>query len=743
MTITTETRGTMQPSTTRPVTFRCRDDLVVSAIRVGQSLSTIIKDPVSLRYVRLSPEQAATLRNLNGERSLQEVREILQAGFPATHITLGDVQTLVLELQEQGLLVNQRLNQGEKLLARQRETRWKQFWQTVGNPLFVRLPGWDPDHWLTRIDRWCGWIFSVPALIISGLLVAISSLFVLLHVHEIQQRLPEFEQFFGWPNLLLLWVALAATKVLHEFGHGVACKHFGGECHAMGVALMVLSPTLYCDVTDSWTLNNKWQRIMIAAAGMYVETLLAAIAILVWYFTQPGVLHYLALNVFFISTVTTVIFNANPLLRYDGYYMLSDYLEIPNLQSRGSRVFTQSLTQWLFDAEPPHDPFQPATGRGWFLTYAIASTVYRWMVLCGVLLFLYTVLKPYRLQSLGVLAAVGSLSGIVGHMLRSLVKLLQTPRQTPLSRLRVGALFALLAVGGTGSLLIPIPWYQSAACYVEPVGVQHVYNPVPGLLDQLDVIPGAAVQREQPLLSLSSPELSDRAAELEVEIAAQNVELQLCRETGDPESLEVARQRLHSLQEQSGEIARQRERLKIIAPVAGRVIEAPAVPAALTVTSDRRLPRWSGTVLEPQHRGAELPAGTHLCSIAPERGFQAILLIEQAGLVDLRAGERVRVKFDAFPGRVFSGTVQEFARQQRETVPLTMSRKTGGPFPTVTDPAGAETLVEPVYEATVTLDPTADVLKSGLRGSARCIVSRRTLFEWIARACWTTFNFRL
>ncbi len=150
-----------------------------------------------------------------------------------------------------------------------------------------------------------------------------------------QNKLPAFEEFFAAKNWIWLAIVMALTKVFHEFGHGLACKKFGGQCHEMGVMLLVLTPCLYANVSDSWLLPSKWKRAFIAAAGMYVELVLASVAVFVWWFSQPGMINQLALNIVFISSVSTILFNANPLLRYDGYYILSDLLEIPNLRSKG------------------------------------------------------------------------------------------------------------------------------------------------------------------------------------------------------------------------------------------------------------------------------------------------------------------------------------------------------------------------------------------------------------------------
>src|SRR5690606_19448937 len=156
---------------------------------------------------------------------------------------------------------------------------------------------------------------------------------------------------------------------------------------------------LYCDVTDSWMLKNKWKRIAIAAAGMYIEVVLSAVALYVWFFTNDGLVRMLALNVFLITTITTVIFNMNPLMRFDGYYIVSDFLEIPNLRQKADKLLRDKFGWYCLGIEPRHDPFMPETGVFGFVSFAIAAWAYRWFVMFGIALFLYTWLKPYQLQS--------------------------------------------------------------------------------------------------------------------------------------------------------------------------------------------------------------------------------------------------------------------------------------------------------------------------------------------------------
>jgi putative peptide zinc metalloprotease protein len=719
----------LSPSSRRPVPLCQREDLVIRDILYRGVAYPVVKDPLALKYYRLQPEQAAVLRFLDGKRSLQAIRDDLQASFPTTHITPTEVQSLIVDLHEKGLLTSHRPGQGETALKRRQESWLRELQQTVMNPLFLRLPGWDPDRFLTRMKPWLGWIFSPPGIVGFLLLIAASWLFVAIRFDDVRRKLPEFQQFFGWPNLMYLWLVMAVTKVVHEFGHGLACKYYGGDCHSMGVVVMVFSPTLYCDVTDSWMMKNKWRRMMIGAAGMYVEMILAALAIFFWYQSQTGVLQHLALNVFFISALTTIVFNANPLLRYDGYYILSDYLEIPNLQPQASKMLQQSFARHVLGIEVPEDPFLPKTGQGWFITFLVASWIYRWVVLFGITLFLYTVLKPYRLQSLGIVAATGSVVAVIGGIFWSLFSMLKTPRRDPLSRVKIFlAILAVAALVG-GGLSIPVPWYEEAAFYIEPVGMQHIYATVPGTVEELFAAEGKDAEAGFLLMRLASPELIDKRDDLLEQISAQQVEPKLYRELRDPEGEHLALQRLQSLNGQLADVNSQLERLNVTSPVAGRVIAPSRIPGEKHDFTQPRLPGWHGTPLDIENLGMTVEAGTHLCSIAPEDCFEAVMLIGQADRGDLQLGDQVRLKLELFPGQVWTGRVSEYSNRQLDFAPAALSQKHGGPLPTVTESQGRERLTSAVYQAHVQFDGPADLLRTGMRGTARFVVAKRTLFD--------------
>jgi putative peptide zinc metalloprotease protein len=741
--------ASLQRSSRRPVPLLGRSDLVVSPVSYGGIVHYVVKDPVGLKYHRLKGEQFRFLELLDGRRTLESLRETLLTEFPAIRPTLRELQRLAAELHQRGLAYSARSGQAETRRRQDREERSRKIRQTLLNVLSLRLPGWDPDAVLQRLVPWFAWMFQPWGVALCLLLVISSWITLALHWSEYRQALPAFEQFFGWPNLVFLWLTLAGAKILHEFGHGIACRYFGSECHEMGVMFLVFSPCLYCDVTDSWMLPNKWQRIIIGGAGMYVELILSALAIFVWQATSAGMLHYLSLNLFFVTAVTTIIFNANPLMRLDGYYMLSDWLEIPNLRPQADRFLRDTFAQVCLGIEPAREAFAPQSGRGWFVAFAVASHIYSWIVLGGILLFLYTVLKPYELQSLGQALAVFSIGSIVGGGIMNLYQAVSAPRSKPLNGVRVAATLTVLAVLLLMTLQIPVPWYRTSACLIEPQGVRHVVTRVPGQIEEVFVQPGDFVREGDLLVRLHDPDWEARLRELQVKIRVQQAEAELYAAADDPSSQVVAREILSGLRAEEAELQEHLRQLKVLAPCSGRVVAAPRHQPSTLEQQAFHLPTWESTPLDPRNRQAFLPERTTLLSIAPSNSpehpeqFAAVVYLDQADRLDVRERMRLRMKFEHAAWETYTGYIRHIGPAETGIAPAELTNKQGGPLSTVTDKAGQERLTDAAYQAIVEFDAPPANLRTGLRGEARFIVVQRTLGGWIWRWLRRTFDFDL
>lgn len=766
----------MIASNERPIPLKIRPDLEVADIEYLGVGYRVIKDPIGLKYHRLQVEQYHVLELLDGERSLEQVRDELKVTYPTVQLQLSDIQQLITDLHKKGLLQTDRTGQAGALIRERRKEEADKLKQKLMSLLYFRLPGWDPERTLRWLHPMVKGLWNPAVIFLCGCFVVSAWLLLLANFDLFRSKLPEFEQFFGWPNLLYMWATLGVAKIIHEFGHGVSCKHYRGECHEMGVMLLVFSPCLYCDVTDSWMLKSKWQRIIIAAAGMYIEVILSAVAIYVWWFTKPGMVNYLALNTFFVTTITTVIFNANPLMRFDGYYMMSDFLEIPNLRAKSDKLLRESFGWYCLGIEAKPDPFMPETGKAWFITYAICAWLYRWVILFSISLFLYTVLKPYNLQSLGVVLCIISMSGIFFSMGKNLYQMLSAPRLEPLSKPKIAvtctiATFVLIAI-----LSIPIPWWVSGPLTIEPkdmADVSVVYggrlmtpegllnklasleedDPVRNILPSPDeyqksVKPGDWVEEDQILAVLEDPMAEEQLRDSRSTWVIRATEFENYQSITVYQEFEADAKRAQAQMiaaENSFNVLRDQLSRRILrARKSGYIVGPPARPEpGLDETDKLTLNQWHGTPLDRRNANVVLAPGDHFCSIAPSKEYEVFLYMDQSDLVDVKMDAPVELKLEHLPSVTYQGKVKQISKQGDLFAPPPLTNKYGGSLTTVTDSEGREKLTSTAYRVIARMNNDVELLKPGMRGKGRFLVDQRTAWEWGKRYFYETFRFRL
>ncbi|MDY0171039.1 MAG: hypothetical protein RBS80_31155, partial [Thermoguttaceae bacterium] len=514
---------------------------------------------------------------------------------------------------------------------------------------------------------------------------------------------------FSPTNALLLALTLGVTKIFHEFGHGLSCKHFGGECHEMGVMILVLTPCLYCNVSDSWMLPSKWQRAAIGAAGMYVEVIFASVATFVWWFSEPGLLNYLALNIMFIASVTTLLFNANPLLRYDGYYILADLMEIPNLRQKATSILSRKMGEWLLGIEPPEDPFLPQRNQILFVLYSVAAAVYRWFVLASILWFLYQVFKPYKLQIIGQAIVAMSLYGLVAMPLYKLVKFFYIPgRIEKVKKPRMVTSIAVISALLLAVLLLPLPHRILCTLEIQARDARPVYVDVDGRLESIDVAPGDRVEAGQQLAQLVNPDVDLEIVRLRGEVEKYETQLRTLRRLGHRDrdaaaSIPQVQESLATAQAQLKEEEDHKARLRLTAPVAGIVLPPSEVPER-TEGPMGQLASWSGTPLMERNRGALLESSVLFCRIGDPRQTEATLIIDQFDRNYIDVGQRVEVMLRHMPGVVLEGRIESIAESELDLSPHRLSTRAGGELPTITDPeTGIERPQSTSYQARVPL----------------------------------------
>jgi putative peptide zinc metalloprotease protein len=735
-------------STARPLNMRVRPDLVVRQTRYHGTPYWVIKDPVGLNYFRFQEEEFTILQWLDGHTSLDEIKRRFEKQFAPQKIGLDELGRLIGTLHRSGMVIADLPGQGPQLLKRRKENTRRQRIGKYTNILAIRFKGIDPERILNWMLPYVRWFFTPWAAAFCILFGLSAVLLVAVQFDVFRSKLPTFHQFFAAENWIWLMVAMGVTKVIHEFGHGLSCKHFGGECHEMGVMFLVFTPCLYCNVSDSWMLPSKWQRAFIGAAGMYVELVIASIATYVWWFSEPGLLNQLALSTMFVCSVSTVLFNANPLMRYDGYYILSDLTEIPNLRQKASTILSRKLGKWCLGLKEPDDPFLPERNQAFFAIYSVASAVYLWVITFSILYFLYKVFEPYRLQIIGQILVSLSLVTLVGMPLYKLFRFFHVPgRVDQVKKPRLYATLGVIALVVAAILFIPLPYRIICPLEIKASDAESVYVVVEGDLAEVNVQPGDRVTKGTKLAKLVNQDLDLQIAELTARHDQLAVQLAVLRQqsvisgAGADYQIGAIQSSLNGVIEQLNLMESDRARLTLVANSKGTVIAAPSeMPRP---HEDLKLDTWTGSTLDPKNIGATLPASRLFCQIGEPTKMDAALVIDQGEMDFVRIGQEVEIKLDALPGDTFESNIEELSYEKLIYASKVLSNKAQGEVETTTDETGMERPISTLYQAEALLVDTERVIRPGMRGRAKIHAGYQTLGQRFWRFVTRTFNFKL
>jgi putative peptide zinc metalloprotease protein len=346
----------------------------------------VLQDLASERFHRFSPAAYFVIGLLDGKHTVQQVwdRALAQLGDDA--VTQDEVIQLLGQLHGADVLQCD-LPPDTAELFRRRERQEQRAWMKRAFSVFAwQIPLFDPERLLARLLPIVRPFFSWFGLVLWCVVVGAGMVAAVSHWRELTQGV--LDRVLLPENLLMIWLVFPVLKLLHEFGHAFAVKTRGGEVHEMGVMILVLTPVPYVDASSAWAFRSKWQRFAVGGAGMMVELFIASIALFLWFSAEPGLFRALLYNVMLIAGVSTVLFNANPLLRFDGYYMLMDWLEIPNLRMRSTQYLIYLCEKYLFNRAETEPPLATPGERMWFVGYAVSSFVYRILVVIAILIFL-------------------------------------------------------------------------------------------------------------------------------------------------------------------------------------------------------------------------------------------------------------------------------------------------------------------------------------------------------------------
>ena len=735
-------------STSRPLLLRARPDLTARRHRYHGRTFWVVKEPVGLNYFRFHEEEYAILQMLDGRTSLEEIKEQFEQQFQPQKITYHDLLQFVGMLHRSGLVISEAGGQGKQLVKRRGEKKFREWMGKLANVFALRFRGVDPERFLNWLYKYAGWFFTWPV-VVAVLLFGLSALsLVVVNFDVFQGRLPAFHEFFGPKNWFWLGITMAVVKVLHEFGHGLSCKHFGGECHELGAMLLVFTPALYCNVSDSWMLPNKWHRAAIGAAGMYVELFLASIATFLWWFSAPGLVNHICLSVMFICSVSTVVFNGNPLLRFDGYYILMDLLEIPNLRQKSSEVLKRYMKEYCLGLEQPENPFLPQGNRWLFAVYTVAAVAYRWLVTFSILFFLNKVFEPYGLKVIGQAIALAGLIGLVVQPAWSLWKFLYTPGSlTKVKMNRVFATIGVLAAALAFVLFVPLPFSVKCVFEVQPRGGKQVFASVSGQLKSIEKRPGDAVKSGDVILVLDNPKLRWEAQSLRGhrDEAAQSLADLRRAQFSDPAAVDQVEQAVETLASAEKQLADKQaevDRLTVVAPRDGVVIPVPQ-KVDKTAHAEGRLPGWSGSPFDEKNLTAWFQPTDLLCQVGDPKDLEAVLIVDQTYIGLVKPDHAVRILLEAQTGRAFDTKVGEISPSEMKLVSPALTTQHQGRLEAKSDPSGMMKPLSTSFQARAPLGDAVDAAQVGMQGQARIYTGWQSVRARLYRYLAKTFHFDL
>lgn len=735
----------------KQVRLRVRSDLQTTEQRYEGKVFHVVKDPICLRYYRFNRQEYHVFQLFDGKHTLEEIRTNFEDEFRPHRLEFQDLESFARQLVMAGLVQAEHTGAGKHLFERRAKQRRLKRIAAVSNVLYWKIPVFDPDRILTWMYGYLWWIFTWWFFAASVGLMGAAIFHVMLHFQTFYDKLPAYHEFFAFRTVLYMWLSLGVVKVIHEFGHGLSCKAFKGECHEMGVLLMCLSPALYCNVTDAWTMADKWKRIIISFAGIYVELVIAALATFIWWYTPHlPVVNNIAMCIMVLCSVSTVMFNANPLMRFDGYYILADWLEIPNLRERARRYLTNSFLETALGIEAPPEPYMAPGRKAMFLFYAVASYVYMWVVMVGILWMLSDLLGPQlKVISRGI-AVFSCMSMFVWPIYRMVKNIRQRGRLPDMKAKRVYITMILFAAMVTGFFTVPLPISRIRDSglitpnprYAEPVGLID-----PGHLMQIQVREGQVVRKGDALMTFDSRPLREQREESYAKMNEQRTiaahlrsQYTVRREErpGERDQLQAELRTAEAdVRKFEIDVALWDQRLKNLsvlrAPQDGVVMGLPK-RSEIGKSFDKNYTQNQPvcTVADPRKLIAKVPVGAMDYKLLKEE-------LAQHGTL------AVSIYVSGRTDHLFSGTLRRLPESDAKKVPVGLTQRGGGPLAVrqaSNDPEDV-TPVAQTYVVEVELnDPDSTICPGGLV-ETKIHCGWRTAAWWIGRKLSEAFDIGL
>ena len=613
----------------------------------------VVQDAVTGKQHRFSPAAYSLIGLMDGSLTLDQIWHQAGRALGDDMPSQDEVVRLLSQLHKAGVVQGDVAPDIAELYKRSIQERRAKLFAVLKSPLAVKIPLWDPEVFLNR-TRWISSLLFNPVVAVIWLwCIAWALTQAAVHWDTLTENLAD--RVLAAENLLLLWLVYPVVKLIHEFGHAYAVKRWGGEVHEMGLMFLIFVPIPYVDASASTAFESKYRRMLVASAGILLEMLTAAVAMAVWIRVEPGATRAIAFNVMMIAGVSTLLFNGNPLLRFDSYYVLADWLEIPNLGGRGNKQLGWWLRKHLLGVKDQESPAYSVGEGRWMVGYAITSFCYRLFITFTIALFVAS-----KLFVVGILLACWSLFTVLIKPFYSILRYLTMDSVMREKRGRVVLVCSTGLVILAGLLfIVPFPKLTSAQGVLWAPEESRLSVGSNGFIDRLLVDQGSQVTRGTALLSSSNPDLEARIQQQSAQLkellvryravlAQSPVQARLIGE----EVVQVRAELNRSLQEQDA--------LTIRSPVDGTF--------QLTLTKD------------PQ--GRFLPRGTLLGYVLQPGEYLVRVAVDQDSVQDVREDtQQLEVRIaEQYADSLSASLVSEVPSAQKVLPGAALSVEGGGLF---------------------------------------------------------------
>lgn len=705
-----------------------RSDLVTARQDYLRRSFVIFKNPISLAYFRLPAAHAEAATLFDGRRNLGAVAETLAGSSKywralSREAAVNELGALALQLSQAGLLQVKGGSATERARRMRAFKKSRGFEMAIGQVLFFKKSLFDPDKLLSWLLERLDWVYRPAVLGTAALFVAVS---VAAALWNLDRLVAQGANFFTLSNLGLTWLLFIGVKVIHEFGHGLTAKRYGSEVHEMGFMFILFTPYLFCNVSDAWRAGKK-ERIAVGAAGIAVEAVIASAALWLWLFTAPGLFHQMCFNTVVLCSVSTILFNGNPLMKFDGYYILSDVLEIPNLRAKSNAWITSWAQRNLLGLPPRTAAAAPHEASPLFGLYAIAAYFYGWFIMFSISLHIFNLLEPYGLELVSrTYVALFLFVSIALPLYRLGCSVKDTNElRTALARRGRWTLAVLFLLAAS---LLLVPWTESISrsAVLEHARVERVSAALPGILDEVFVTSGQEVQAGHLLGRLRNPDVEAQLSALKLQREALEVRLRSLSGEATEEArlgLPVLARQVREVDEELSGLERKVATLELRAGRPG-VIRTP------------RPEELAGRLFRPNQSVFEIG----------EAGDPRVLIaLDEKQARKVRPGQPVQVIFTGLPGEVFAGevVVAPSAPASGFSAP-SLANILGGDIPA--EPGkDHQTLVPSIsyFEAEARVGIPAEMLgclRPQASGRARIDVRRTNLAEWLRDRLYDAVN---